>query len=82
MHLGKHVTEYTEHTNRFDTEKAVAYSFIYPIVDEEGRRSMWNHTIIIKFDDVLEDVKNIVRKHHISPKRTMNFLLPLTIPLE
>jgi hypothetical protein len=81
MQLGKYAKKYTEYINTLDTERVVAYTFIYPVV-EDGRRSTWNHTIVVKFDDVFEELKHIVQKHHVPPKKTLDFLMALDIPLE
>ena len=82
MQLGKYVKEYTEKINIFETEKVVAYSFLYPTIGDGGRRNMWNHTIVIPFSEVFDDLKDEIRKHHVGPKRTLNFLLPLDVALE
>ena len=51
--LGKHATEQTELINDFRTEQVVAYSYLNPMMDELGRRTVWNHTILVKYEDII-----------------------------
>jgi len=53
--LGKYPREHNIQTNKFETEQVVAYTVLKPVLDNHGRTSMWNNTIIIRYDDIFSD---------------------------
>lgn len=42
----------------WDRENAITKTTIKPVSDKDGRQDLLNHTIIIKFDDILKDILN------------------------
>ena len=69
--LGKHATEHAEVINDFRGEQVVAYSYLNPEQDELGRRTVWNHTILIRYEDIIpydklfQSYQKTVQPHYI-----------------
>lgn len=67
MSLGKNVSQYREEKNVFPTENCVAYTFLYPDKDEDGRAMSWNHTIVVSMKQVFDELTPIIRHLHRKP---------------
>lgn len=56
--IGRNETKIKEATfiYTWDSEKAITKTVIKPVSDENGRKDLLNHTVIVKFDNVFNDV--------------------------
>jgi hypothetical protein len=80
MDLGKHQQPCEQPiVNVFETEKIVSYTYLKQVSDDNGRTSVWNHTILVKFTDLFLETNKKITGYFIESIEVKNPLPQLEI---